>query len=167
MKTHYDGDFDVLVLRGQLQLMKSEFKLRDDDLRDGELWTWRDVVEYVKELRGPQKQLLSEVVKLIRLLLLIPATNAVSEWSASAVRRTKTYVRSTMGQARLNHAMLLTIHREQTDKLNIVEIANQFVNNENRLRNFGRFTKKDMRSYAPVKSKQKYTQTDLKVESDL
>ena len=60
MKTHYDGDFDVLVLRGQLQLMKSEFKLRDDDLRDGERWTWRDV---------------------------IPATNAVSEWSVSAVRR--------------------------------------------------------------------------------
>ena len=36
------------VLRGQLQLMKSEFKLRDNDLRDGELWTWRNVVEYVK-----------------------------------------------------------------------------------------------------------------------
>ena len=64
---HYDGDFDVLVLRGQLQLMKSEFKLRDDDLRDGELWTWRDAIEYVKELCGPQKQLLSGVVKLIRL----------------------------------------------------------------------------------------------------
>ena len=128
---------------------------------------FRDVVEYVKELPGPQKQLLSEVVKLIRLLLLIPATNAVSEQSASAVRRTKTYLRSTMGQARLNHAMLLTIHREQTDKLNIVEIANQFVNNENRLRNFGRFTKKDIRSYAPVESKQKYTQTDFKIESDL
>ena len=63
VKTHYDGDFDVLILSGQLQLMKSEFKLRDDDLRDGELWTWRDVVEYVKELLGPQKQLLSEVVK--------------------------------------------------------------------------------------------------------
>ena len=63
--------------------------------------------------------------------------------------------------------MLLTIRREQTDKLNIVEIANQFVNNENRLRNFGRFTEKDMRSYAPVESKQKYTQTDFKVESDL
>ena len=40
VKTYYDGDFDVLVLRGQLQLMKSEFKLRDDDLRDGELWTF-------------------------------------------------------------------------------------------------------------------------------
>ena len=72
-----------------------------------------------------------------------------------------------MGQARLNHTMLLTIHREQTDKLNIVEIANQFVNNENRLRNFGKFTEKDMRSYAPVESKQKYTQTDFKVESEL
>ena len=33
VKTHYDRDFDVSVLRGQLQLMKSEFKLRDDDLR--------------------------------------------------------------------------------------------------------------------------------------
>ena len=72
-----------------------------------------------------------------------------------------------MGQARLNHANAVDHSREQTDKPNIVEIANQFVNNENRLRNFGRFTEKDMRSYAPVESKQKYTQTDFKVESDL
>ena len=33
----------------------------------------------------------------------MPATNAVSEWSALALRRVKTYLRTTMSQARLNN----------------------------------------------------------------
>ena len=50
---------------------------------------------------------ISEVVKLLTLILVMPATNAVSERSASALRRVKTYLRTTMHQDRLNHLMVL------------------------------------------------------------
>ena len=52
--------------------------------------------------------MLSEVVKLVRLLLVMPAMNAVSERSFSAMRRIKTYLRSTMLQECLNAAMTRT-----------------------------------------------------------
>ena len=57
----------------------------------------------------------------------MPATNAFSECSFSAMRRIKTYLHSTTGQERLNHLMLLHLHKEKLDNLDPVFIANQFV----------------------------------------
>ncbi len=83
-----------------------------------------------------QRELLSEVCQLFQLLLVIPATNAVSERSFSALRRVKTYLRSTMAQDRLNHIMTLHIHRGLTDDLSLIEsvfmeviIENRFLGN--------------------------------------
>ena len=33
----------------------------------------------------------------------------------------------TMGQVRLNHLMVLSIYKEELDRLNLMEIANEFV----------------------------------------
>ena len=85
--------------------------------------------------------LLSEVVKLMKIILVMPATNATSERSFSALKRVKTYLRSTMKQSRLNHLMILHVHKEMSDSLNLVDCANDFVgSNEHRLRVFGKFT---------------------------
>ena len=70
---------------------------------------------------------MSQVSKLMRLMLVIPATNAESERTFSTVRRIKTYLRSTMSQQRLNHLMLLHIHKSLTDDLNLVDVANDFI----------------------------------------
>ena len=61
-----------------------------------------DAVSVVKGMSVGEKQLLSQVVKLVKLLPVMPATNAISERSFSAMRRIKTYLRSTMVQERLN-----------------------------------------------------------------
>ena len=72
----------------------------------------------------------------------MPSTNAVSERSFSAMRRLKTYLRSTMRQTRLNHVLLLNMHKERLDSLDLYIIANDFVRgNEHRLRIFGNFGK--------------------------
>ena len=49
-----------------------------------------------------EKTLLSEVIIIAKLMIVMPATNAVSERSFSTLKRTKTYLRSTMLQERLN-----------------------------------------------------------------
>ena len=68
----------------------------------------------------------------------MPATNAESERTFSTVRHIKTYSRSTMAQQRLNHLMLLHIHKSYTDDLNIVNVANDFIaDNEHRKQYFG------------------------------
>ena len=71
----------------------------------------------------------------------MPATNAYSERSFSVMRRLKTYLRSTMGQARLNHIMLLHIYKAQLNSLDLPLIANDFVcGSEHRLSYFGKFS---------------------------
>ena len=47
---------------------------------------------------------------LLRILLTIPVTNAEAERSFSTLKRLKTYLRSTIGQERLNGLALLAVH---------------------------------------------------------
>ena len=76
----------------------------------------------------------------MKLLLVMPATNATSERSFSALRRVKTYLRSSMSQMRLNNLMVLHVHKDLTDGLDLNEIGNEFVGNrEGRMRLFGKF----------------------------
>ena len=100
----------------------------------------RECVAFLQGLSQAQKSFFSEVCQLARLILVMPATNAVSERCFSTMRRLKTYLRSTMTQSRLNHVMLLSINRERVDKLDIDD-ADEFVRgSEHRLRLFGKFT---------------------------
>ena len=59
--------------------------------------------------------------------LVMPASNAVSERSFSTLRRVKTYLRSTMCQDRLNYLIILHVHKERTDALDLKDVANEFV----------------------------------------
>ena len=91
--------------------------------------------------------LFSEVVTLMQLILVLPATNTTSERSFSAMRRVKNYLRSTMGQQRFNHLMIFHIHKAITDDLDIIQIANNFITrNEHRehVHVFGKFSNEDL-----------------------
>ena len=78
---------------------------------------------------------------MLKLIMVMPATNAVSECSASMLRRVKTYLRATMSQLRLNNLLVLHGHKDRTNELNIATCLNDFVEgNEHRLSVFGKFT---------------------------
>ena len=70
----------------------------------------------------------------------MPATNAASERSFSTLKRVKTYLRSTMGQGRLNHLMTLNIYKDEVQNLDLKIVANEYVRgNDHRMRVFGNF----------------------------
>ena len=75
-------------------------------------------------------------MKLLKLIIVIPAINTVSERSFSSMRHLYTYLN--MLQSRLNHTM----------------VANEFVlGSEHRLTQFEKFTNVDLRSTnVPIKS---------------
>ena len=75
-------------------------------------------------------KLLGEISALGKLLLVMPATNAVGERSFSASRRGKTYLNSTTGESRLNHLMMLHVHKDGTDAPTLVDVGNDFVGGE-------------------------------------
>ena len=99
-----------------------------------------DIKDYMKSLSPAKKQLIAEVCTVLKLRLVMPASNATSERTFSALRRVKTYLRSTTCQDRLNHLMILHVHKDRTDALDLKEVANEFVSgSEHRLRIFGKF----------------------------
>ena len=84
-------------------------------------------------------------LKVFKILLVMPATNAVSERSFSALKRVKTYLRATTTDNRFNNLMVLHIHKHFTDKLDMVAVANEFCGNKvERKERVGIFSKSDI-----------------------
>ena len=91
---------------------------------------------------------------MIKIVIIMSATNAISERSFSAMRRLYTYLRTNMESSRLNNAMLLNIYKARLDKLSMVDVANDFIfESDYRKTLFGRFDDVDLRTRSiPVKS---------------
>ena len=86
------------------------------------------------------KAMFTEVLTLLWLVLTIRVITATAERTFSTLRRLKTFLRSSMSQPRLNHTMLLHIHKEWTDELDLVERAKNFIAvNDRRRLYFGNF----------------------------
>ena len=83
----------------------------------------------------------------------------VENKQGTLLKRVKTYLRSTAGDSRLNHLMMLHVHKDRTDALILVDVANDFVGEkENRKQLFGKFSANDIPSKFSVSSKS--TQTE-------
>ena len=128
----YGTDLNASDLKLQLEILSTNIADSVTDVVD--------IKNYLQQLSPAEKALLSQVILVMKLIFVMPATNASSERSFSAMRRVKSYLRSTMTQERLNHLMILHVHKELTDGLILTNIANEFVSkSERRLQVFGKF----------------------------
>ena len=73
------------------------------------------------------KNMLPLVVTMIKYYLVCPASTANAERSFSHLRRLKTYLRSTMTQARLNSLLILSTYKEVLDLLNMKKLLQEFI----------------------------------------
>ena len=146
MAVYGDTDLQQYKLEAQLSLLPEVVQAMGYDASRFDI---ADLLDFFQSLRNARKVLLSEICTLGELMLVMPATNDVSERSFSALKRVKTYLRSTTGEGRLNHLMLLHVHKELADGIDMVEVANLFVgDNQRRKQLFGKFSKNDL----PMKS---------------
>ena len=74
-----------------------------------------------------ERQLIAEVSNLLQPFLVMPSTNTISERMFSALRRVKNYLHSSMTQERLNYLLVLHVHKDLTDCMDMIEIAIDFV----------------------------------------
>ena len=133
----YKGDINEVAFGTQLTLMRTLMQSRFSNINTV---TLSDIVKVFQEMKPTSRLLFSEIVTVLKLVLVMPATNATSERSFSALRRLKTYLRSTMTQERLNHLMILHVHKEATDSMDLDTVANEFVSGtEHRVSIFGKF----------------------------
>ena len=116
----YKEDFNEDSLKSQLKTFSTIYPRKE-----GLVMT--DIIQYFKGLGPRVKDLLSEVCKVMELILVLPAANAESERCFSKMKLIKTYLRSTMSQKRLNHFMIFAVYPELVDELNLKEIGEEFV----------------------------------------
>ena len=139
MAVYGDTDLQQCKLKTELSLFPDMVQSMGYDTSRFDI---ADLLEFFQSLGNARKLLLSEIYILGKLMLVMPATNAVSERSFSALTQVKTYLRSTTGEARLNLLMLLHAHKELADGMDMVGVANLFVgDNHRRKRLFGKFSK--------------------------
>ena len=109
-------------------------------MKDGEFTCFDDILAKIKQLSEAEKCMITEIITLCKLLLVNPAISAAGEKSFSSVRRLKTWLRSTMTQTRFSNLTILNTHKQRTDKLCLIDVANEFTAlNENRKSNFCTF----------------------------
>ena len=114
-------------------------------LKDGDYFCFDDIIVKIKELPNPEQEMIKQVITFCKLILVNPATTAAGERSFSTARRLKTWLRSRMNQERFSNLTVLNIHKERTDMLSTIDIANEFTDsNTNRKHNFGTFRVNDV-----------------------
>ena len=108
---HYDERRDAAYCHTCLKALQSGI-LTSSIRFDTSEFDVNDLVTFMQSLDSSRGKLLSEISTLGKLLVM-PVTNAVSERSFSALNWVKTYLRSTTGDSRLNHLMMLHVHKDR------------------------------------------------------
>ena len=79
------------------------------------------------QLKPQIRNLISEVCKVLELIIVLPASNAHLEQSFSKMKLIKTCLRSTMSAKRLNHFMVIGHYKDLVDNLDLEQIADEFI----------------------------------------
>ena len=112
-----DGDIDLNMLKTELLLLPGIAESCN-----------RDIIDILRSA-CVRKNLIPKVMKVAKLIMVMPARNATSERSFSALKRLKTYMRSSMGHSRLNNLMFIHIHQDMTDNMDLNHVAKDFIKN--------------------------------------
>ena len=76
----------------------------------------KEAIQIISSLNASRKLLVSEMLKLVKLILLVPTTNTVSERSRLRLCRVKTYLRSSMTQVHVSCCLIFATYEKQVDK---------------------------------------------------
>ena len=120
----YASDIDIEQLKVELKTFEVMFEGKNVICFD-------DLLQSMQSLPREEMKLVGNVVKICKLLAVNPATSATAERTFSMARRIKTWMRSTMLPSRFNSLAVLNFHKERTDNLDLIYIANLFVCNDN------------------------------------
>ena len=138
VKERYDADIDTEDLTIELSTLKLLLEGKD-------ITHFQDFLKEIKLLKGPERHYISNVTKMCKLLAVNSASSTTGERTFLLARRVKNWIRSPMLPAPFNSVSILNFHKERTDRLDIIKIANASAQaNDNRLRLFEKFIEADL-----------------------
>ena len=104
-----------------------------------------DVLKHLESLDKIKFALIPNLLTIVHLILINPATSCTPERSFSVARRIKTWLRATMTTKRFNNLAILSVHKELTDQMDFIDIGNEFVSKyDERKINLGKFVPGDV-----------------------
>lgn len=74
----------------------------------------------------------TETLKIISLIKTLPITTASNERFFSSLKNVKSYLRTSMGDERLNDLMVLNVEKEEVNNINLEEAVDVFATLKNR-----------------------------------
>lgn len=119
----YKEDIDVCTFEDELDHFLIFLKENKDTIK-----TTPDIYRAAKEMSCTFPNV--EIV--LNFFLTIPLSNASGERSFSVLKRVKKYLRSTMGEERLNSMAILYIEQEILNRINTAKIIDEFARNKAR-----------------------------------
>ena len=108
----YAGDLDLERLELQLKMLPDLVKCSNAAVPKKQVTKPETLCNVMVENPNNRK-LFSEIDKLLRLYLTVPATSATAERTFLVLRRLKSYLRTTMTQESLNNVILLNIYQSE------------------------------------------------------
>ena len=120
----YKDDIAMSALARHLQLLQDVIKQSSPEVKN--ITSIQTICDAMNK-EDIFKDMFPTVHNLLRLYFTIPVTSATSERTFSALKWVFTYVRSTMTEKRLNNCLLLHIHKDLTDSLDLTSVAMEFI----------------------------------------
>ena len=134
----YKDDIDPMQVRTKAFSMSKMFQ-------GSNCTNFSDILVNLESLDPTKRALIPNLLTIVYLILINPATSCNPERSFSVARRIKTWLRSTMTTKRFNNLSILSIHKEVADSINLVNIGNEFASKYDRRRmNLCKFVSSDM-----------------------
>ena len=139
--TRFDGldAFSLAKYLDEVHLLLRMHNSRADILNKIRKVTKVRTVAEVMNAQPASKECMPALVSLIRLYMTIPLSSASAERIFSAMRRLKSWIRSTSGANHLNNVIFANMHKEEIDGIDVERIAGEFARkNDQRQLFFGR-----------------------------
>ena len=134
----YKDDIDPMQVQTEAFSMSTMFQ-------GSNCKNFSDILQHLESLHPTKCTLIPNLLPLIHLILINPATSCFPERCFSVARRIKTWLLSTMTTKRFSNLSILSIHKEVTDSINLVNIDNEFASKYDRRRmNLGKFVPGDL-----------------------
>ena len=92
-----------------------------------EFSSFLDVITFFRKLNPAEREMYPKCLDILTLIILSPSSNAESERSFSTLKRIKFWLWASMRHKRLNHCMVMNIHSDKVDCLDIEKLVNYFI----------------------------------------
>lgn len=111
----YSTHVDEIVLISQLSVAREYLKANKS----------KSIIDMVQSLEK-MPIAFSQIIQLMYIVLTLPVTTASNERFFSTLKRVKSYLRTTMGDERLSHLMLMAVEPEMVKTFNMEDLVNEF-----------------------------------------